>query len=184
MGLILKALVALAAISAALAYAPSPALACTCRPLTKPVYAQQATLVFTGTVIRVDVHGGPLILSSMDPVDVVFDVETVYKGAPTKTTTIFTVSSGASCGYEFETGRRYTVFPWLQDGRLQAGLCQGNVEGPIDPQSYLLGTGYPPGADPPQTVRLLIAAGAVLATLGVIAVDRLRKPRPSRSSAV
>lgn len=172
-----KALFALAAISAALAYAAPSALACSCVPVTKPDSARQATLVFTGTVSRVDVRGGPLVLSSMNPVDVVFDVETVYKGAPTKTTTISTVVSSASCGYEFQTGRRYTVFPWLQEGKLQAGLCQGNVEGGIDPHEYLLGSGYPPGADPPQTARMLIAGAAVLAALGLIAVERLRKPR-------
>jgi hypothetical protein len=172
--MLLKALVALAAISAALAYAPSTALACSCVSFTKPDYARQAALVFTGTVIRVDVHSGPLVFSSIDPVDVVFDVETVYKGTPARTTTVSTVASGASCGYEFATGRRYTVFPSLRDGKLDAGLCYGTVEGTIDSQSYLLGSGYPPGADPPQTARMLIVAGAVLATLVVIAVDRRR----------
>jgi hypothetical protein len=179
----LKALVALAAISAALGYAAPPALACSCVPFTKPEYARQASLVFTGTVTRVDVHSGPIVFSSIDPVDVVFDVETVYKGAPTKTTTVSTVAGGASCGYGFVTGRRYTVFPWLQDGKLDAGLCSGTVEGAIDPQSYLLGSGYPPGADPPQTVRLLFAASAVLATLGLIAIERLRKPRVRLTSS-
>ena len=80
--MLLKALVALAAISAALAFAAPPALACTCMPFTKPDYARQATLVFTGTVTGVDVRGGPLVRPSM--VDVVFDVDKVYKGTPTK----------------------------------------------------------------------------------------------------
>jgi hypothetical protein len=174
----LKALLALAAISAALAYAAPPALACSCVPFTKPDYARQATIVFTGTVARVNLHSGLVVSSSMNPVEVLFDVETVYKGAPTKTTTIFTVASSASCGYEFVLGRRYTVFPWLQDGKLDANLCTGTVEGPIDSQSYLLGSGYPPGADPPQTVRLLIVAGAVAATLLLISAERLRRRSP------
>lgn len=174
--MLLKVLVALAAISAALAFAAPPALACSCVLQTKPVYAQQATLVFTGTVTRVDLRR-TITFSSMDPVEVVFDVETVYKGAPTEITRVFTVASDASCGYYFEIGRRYTVFPWLQEGKLQVGLCQGNVDGPIDPQAYLLGSGYPPGADPPKTVRVLVTAGAVLAALGLIGAERLRKPR-------
>jgi hypothetical protein len=176
--MLLKAIVALAVISAAFAYAPSTALACSCVPFTKPDYARQATLVFTGIVTHVDVHSGwPIVFSSMDPVDVVFEVETVYKGAPTNTTTVSTTVGGASCGSEFQTGRRYTVFAWLRDGKLEAGGCQGNVEGTIDPASYLLGAGYPPAADPPQTARLLIAAGAVATTLLFIAVERLRKAR-------
>ena len=176
--MLLKALIALAAVSAALAYAPSTAFACSCVPFTNPDYARQATLVFTGTVTRVNVHSGLVVSSSMDPVDVVFDVETVYKGSPAKTTTVSTVASGASCGYGFVLGRRYTVFPWLQDGKLDVGLCNGTVEGSIDSQSYLLGSGYPPGADPPQTVRLLIVAGAVTATLLFISAERLRRKSP------
>ncbi|MGH2472584.1 MAG: hypothetical protein ACRDG6_09310 [Candidatus Limnocylindria bacterium] len=175
--MLLKTLAALAAISAALAYAPSTAFACSCVPFTKPESARQATLVFTGTVTRVDVHSGPLVFSTMDPVEVAFEVETVYKGSPAKTTTVFTAAGDSSCGYEFVSGRRYTVFAWLLEGKLHAGLCQGNVEGAIDPQSYLLGAGYAPGADPPQTARLLIGAAAVTATLLFIAVERLRKAR-------
>ena len=176
--MLLKAFVALAVISAALAYAPSTALACTCVPFTKPDHARQATLVFTGTVTRVDVHSArPIGFSSMDPVEVVFAVETVYKGAPTNTTTVSTTLGSASCGSEFHTGRRYTVFAWLRDGKLDAGACHGNVEGGIDPQSYLLGSGYPPGADPPQTAPMLVTGAAVLAALGLIAVERLRRRR-------
>jgi hypothetical protein len=173
--MLLKALVAVAAISAALAFVAPPALACSCMPVTKPDSARQATLVFTGTVSRVEIHRAPGRFSSIDPVEVVFDVETVYKGSTAKTTTVFTAADGASCGYDFVTGRRYTVFPWLLDGSLRAGLCMGQVEGTIDPQSYLLGSGYPPGADPPKTVRVLITAGAVLAALGLIAIERVRK---------
>ena len=147
--------------------------------LTKPDSARLATLVFTGTVSRVEVHSAPGVFSSIDPVEVVFDVETVYKGSTARTTTVFTNAGGASCGYDFMTGRRYTVFPWLLDGDLRAGLCTGNVEGAIDPQSYLLGSGYAPGADPPQTLRLLILGGAVAGTLLFIAAERLRRPPPS-----
>src|SRR5436309_1256102 len=110
----------------------------------------------------------------MDPVEVVFDVETVYKGTPTKTATVSTVASGASCGYEFIADRRYTVFASAHEGKLDSGLCQGTVEGPIDPQSYLLGSGYAPDADPPQTVRTLVVAATVLVTLAVIVFERRR----------
>src|SRR6185503_10200456 len=175
-----KTVIALAAISAGLAYAPGPAFACSCVPLTKPDSARLATLVFTGTVSRLEVHSAPGVFSSIDPVEVVFEVEAVYKGSTAKTTTVFTNAGDASCGYNFVTSRRYTVFPWLQDGNLRAGLCTGNVEGTIDPQSYLLGSAYSPGGDPPQTARLLIVAGAVAATLLVITAERLRRQPPIR----
>jgi len=73
-------------------------------PLTKPSYAHQATLVFTGTVTGVDVHSSPPVYSSIDPVDVTFDVETVYKGAVTRTFQVVTVAGDASCGYRFIVG--------------------------------------------------------------------------------
>ena len=159
------------------ALAPSIAMACTCMALTKPHYAHQATLVFTGTVTSVDVHGGPFVYSSMDPVDVTFDVETVYKGAVTRTFQVVTVAGDASCGYQFIVGRRYTVFPWQLDEKLHAGLCTGTIQGEINAAEYLLPAGYEPGTDPPLTLRGLIVAGAVLATLVAIGLERLRTSR-------
>jgi len=177
--MLLKALLVLAAVSAALAYAPSTALACSCVGLTRPDYAQQATLVFTGTVRRVDVHSGPLVFSSMDPIDVGFDVESVYKGKVTETFQVRT-RGDASCGYTFVVGRRYTVFPRLTNEQLEAGSCNGTVEGAIDPQSYLLGSGYAPGSDPPQTARTLIVAGAIVATAAFMGISRLRARTAAR----
>jgi len=171
--MLLKVLVSLAAVSVALAYAPSTALACSCVARTRPDYARQATLVFTGTVTRVDAQSGPLVFSSMDPIDVVFDVETVYKGGVTETFQVST-RGDASCGYTFVVGRRYTVFPLLTNERFEAGSCNGTVEGAIEPQSYLLGSGYAPGSDPPQTARTLIVAGAIVATAAFMAISRGR----------
>jgi hypothetical protein len=180
--MLLKLLVSLAAVSTVLAYAPQTAIACSCVAFTKPDYARQATLVFTGTVTRMEFHGGPLVFSSMDPVDVVFDVESVYKGEITETFQVSTTRGDASCGYTFVVGRRYTVFPRLTNERFEAGSCNGTVEGAIDPQSYLLGSGYPPGEDPPQTARTLIVAGAVLATLAFIALERRNRRSPPASA--
>jgi len=171
--MLLKAVLALIGVWAALAYAPSTALACSCVALARPDYAQQARLVFTGTVTRVDVHSGPLVFSSMDPIDVGFDVESVYKGEVTETCQLST-RGDASCGYTFVVGRRYRVFPRLTNERFEAGGCNGTVEGAIDPQSYLLGSGYAPGSDPPQTARALIVAGAIVATAAFMAISRSR----------
>jgi hypothetical protein len=178
--MLIKALLALAAISVALAYAPSTALACTCVAFTKPEYARQATVAFTGTVTRVDVHSGPLVFSSIDPIDVVFDVDSVYKGEVTHTFQLST-RGDASCGYTFVVGRRYTVFPHLVNERLEAGSCSGTVQGAIDPQSYLLGSGYAPGSDPPQTARTLIVVGAIVATAAFMAISRGRARSVDRS---
>jgi hypothetical protein len=174
-----RTLLVIAIVAGSLALGASPAAACSCAPLTKQAHAEHAALVFTGIVTDVTVHGAPLVMSSIDPVEVVFAVEKVYKGQVTKTTTVWTVREGASCGYRFEMGRRYTVFSHGWEGRFGASLCSGNVEGPIVADSYGLGVGSPPGADPFPWVRSAIVAGVILATTAFVAAAR-RGRRPGR----
>ena len=101
-------------------------------------------MVFTGVVTSVSGVPFGLSCSSASPVGVTFDVETVYKGDVPRIIAVHTVASGASCGYTFEVGKRYTVFPWTLDGKLDAGLCRGNVEGTIVASDYGLPQGHPP----------------------------------------
>jgi hypothetical protein len=125
---------------------PQPAFACSCpMPTTNKEYAPRAAVVFTGVVTRVSANPfGFICRYSIDPVSVEFDVETVYKGDVGRTVVVHTVASGASCGYTFEPGKRYTVFPWALDGKLDTGLCRGNVEGTIVASEYGLQEGHPP----------------------------------------
>jgi hypothetical protein len=139
-----RALVILIA-AAALVGGPNIAFACTCALQSPHVYATNATVVFTGVVTSVNGFPLGLVCSSTSPVAVTFDVETVYKGDVPRAVTVHTVSSGASCGYTFETGKRYTVFPRMTDGKLDTGLCNGNVEGTIAPSEYGFQGGRPPG---------------------------------------
>jgi hypothetical protein len=108
-----------------------PALACSCVPFTKPQLVENATVIFTGVVT-----GGSRQFS--------FEVETVYKGDVPKATAVTTVVGGASCGYEFVGGKRYTVFATAAGGKLETNLCRGNVEGAIDAAEYGLGPGHAP----------------------------------------
>ena len=125
---------------------PQPAFACSCpMPTSNEVFAPRAAMVFTGVVTRVSANPlGVICGSSADPVSVEFDVETVYKGDVARTIAVHTVASGASCGFTFEQGKRYTVFPWAINGKLDAGLCRGNVEGTIVAREYGLPEGHPP----------------------------------------
>jgi hypothetical protein len=138
-----RALVILIA-AAALVGGPSTAFACSCAPRTPDQYASDATLVFTGVVTSVSGFPRGLVCSSTSPVAATLDVETVYKGDVPRSLTVHTVVSGASCGYSFEAGKRYTVFPRMADGRLAAGLCNGNIEGTIVAGEYGLPDGHPP----------------------------------------
>jgi len=123
-----------------------PASACSCVAGTLAETAARADLIFTGTVqhVRVSHPGAPLQFSSNDPVRADMLVDTVYRGEVPAQVTVGTVASGASCGFAFQPGQRYTVFARLQDDGLTTGLCSGNVRGPIDPAIYGLTAGVSP----------------------------------------
>ena len=96
-----------------------------------------------------------LSYSSADPVSVKFNVSRVWKGPRSDTITIKTVRSEASCGYEFEEGRRYIVF--ARNG--ETGLCSrtaglGNAVADL----AALGDGWQPES-PADSVRPLGGCG-------------------------
>jgi hypothetical protein len=102
----------------------SPACACDCRQLTDAEAYGRADAVFAGTAVRRDDPGGA-ILGSDDPVQIVFTVDTVYKGKVVKTQAVRTARDGASCGLEATVGQRYLVFADASGGRLEGELCGG-----------------------------------------------------------
>ena len=66
---------------------------------------------------------GPQIITSSDLMGVRFEVSQTWKGEQTNELTVYTESSGASCGYEFEQGKEYLVFASKGEGKLRTGLC-------------------------------------------------------------
>jgi hypothetical protein len=139
-----RALIVLIAVGMAIG-GPQPAFACSCpMPTSNEAHAPRAAMVFTGVVTRVSASPFGFVCSSAAPVSVELAVETVYKGDVGRTIVVHTVASGASCGFTFEQGKRYTVFPWALDGKLDAGLCRGNVEGTIVASEYGLPEGHAP----------------------------------------
>ena len=129
---------------------PSAASACTCGPLTKPELVGNVSVIFTGTVTGISrashfAQGCSPTVSTADPVQVTMEVETVYKGHADRQVTVSTVAGDASCGYEFKTGNRYTVFATGSLNKPETNLCRGNVEGAISPAEYGLEAGRPPG---------------------------------------
>jgi len=137
----------LALVLAAFVIGPQPALACSCVQSTKPQQATDAAMVFTGTVQSASGSFLPVLTcsrSSADTVDYTLSVDTVYKGDVSRTVVVRTVVSGASCGYQFAVGKRYTVFATTTDGRMETNLCRGNFEGDIAPAEYGLAAGHAP----------------------------------------
>jgi len=126
---------------------PRVALACSCVQSTRPQLVGNAVVIFAGVVTAQ--HGSflPLVtcrMSSADPVAFEFSVDQIYKGDVSRTVSVSTVVSGASCGYEFQVGKRYTVFATGTGDKLETDLCRGNVEGDIAAAEYGLGPGRAP----------------------------------------
>jgi len=103
----------------------SPACACSCAPAEEAEYTANASLVFDGTVVKIEEPGGGSVRSSLDPVKVTFVVGTVHKGTADRRITVETAMSEASCGFTFSGGRRYKVYARGVDGTLTTGLCDG-----------------------------------------------------------
>ena len=101
----------------ATAIVPDRAYACSCAVeagVTKQERAQeafsQAAAVFAGEVTNIEDPPPSSVVSSVDPVTVTFDVSEAWKGAGSGTREITTPMSGASCGYEFQSGEEYLVY--------------------------------------------------------------------------
>jgi hypothetical protein len=161
---------AIAIAAAATVLSTSPALACSCVAPTPPAKPAPGVTVFTGTVSHIEAPGN-LVVHLV--------VETVYQGSVPVDQTLTTTPSGASCGYGFEIGQRYTIFSDAapSGGPLSVGLCGGVVSGAIDPAAYGLTAGAPPtipGKSWPWGALTASLVGA-LAIAAAIAVIRLRR---------
>ena len=125
---------------------PGKTHACSCADSGSPAEAlARADAVFAGEVVSVRVgRSSMLTYSSADPVSVTFNVSRVWKGPRSDTITIRTVRSEASCGYEFEKGRKYIVY--VRNG--ETGRCEGTagLENAVADLAAL-GEGWQPESD-------------------------------------
>jgi hypothetical protein len=127
-----RALLTLAAVVMAVSATAGPACACSCADLTAEEKADSADVVFTGRVRDIRRLAGHKRVQ--------FRARVLYKGKVRRDVTISTELYGASCGFGFREGKRYTVFAYRDRG-LATNICTGTRRGPIDPDRY----GLPPG---------------------------------------
>lgn len=132
----------------------SPARACSCIPPGSPFEeAARATAVFHGEVSavrdsqpantwwnrlrwRLGWGPDPNVFNSARPVHYVFRVIESFRGGATGRVEVTSAADGASCGVQFEKGRRYVVYASGADDGLRAGVC--SLTGPAeDPRSGL-----------------------------------------------
>jgi len=174
-----------------MAIAVLPAFACSCAAnLTPADAAARADVVFTGVVtsLKASQPNAP-VTSSMDPVDVGFQVEAVFKGSVLANQQVRTAASEASCGFPFEAGQRYTVFGKRQGTTVMVGLCTGTTAGRIESlnsgaDASLQVTGAPPleitevdrALLPSAWPWIIAIGGTILASVAIL----FARARPAR----
>lgn len=162
---------------------PGISAACTCAVTNRAQAAENADVVFKGTVTDMaDPEGGGNVISSGRDVFYTFDVDEVVKGVTNDPARVVTAADGASCGADFAVGRRYLVFAVDDGGRLSSTLCAGNDTLPALPAASedAETTGIP---DPllgdeesrPNPVLATVAALALAAGVVALAVARHRQ---------
>jgi hypothetical protein len=151
------------------------AMACSCASWSEKRAMAAADVVFEGVVVEV-----PAVIplegtvSSGDPVQYQFAVETVLKGGTLADRALVeTARMSASCGAEFALGERWRVFASGSPDNLSSNLCAGNRlldehaqirdEAANDPTS-------PPGA----TAMMMVAVGAVALMIVGLALGLVR----------
>jgi hypothetical protein len=120
----------------------SPCWACSCMAYESPreqrhSQARSADLIFTGVAKsqRVTDEGDPEFEGD-EMIGTRFRVGKTYKGHPGRWVTVETYVNGATCGYHFEVGKRYTVFAYEQNDEYNTSLCSGTKQGRINPERY------------------------------------------------
>ncbi len=127
-----------------------PAYACSCViPGPPDEELANSSAVFSGKVVNLaEPFSGFGPVSSADPIKVTFQVDKVWKGSVSQTTTISTARSSASCGYTFEKGGEYIVYAYGTENDLSVSLCSRTQ--PLDTAQddlAVLGVGTEPLAD-------------------------------------
>lgn len=118
---------------------PGAAYACSCASSAGESQEERARnavegarAVFAGEVVEIDRLSPEIIISSGDSVKVTFDVSRVWKGPARETLRVETARSDASCGYDFDAGKRYLVYAYSATGGdsdvLQVNLCSATTQ--------------------------------------------------------
>ncbi|MBB5084917.1 hypothetical protein [Nonomuraea endophytica] len=125
--MMLRLLVVTALAAAVLAGTTTAACACSCVEFKPAQAVQNATAVFTGTVVAIRTVKGPPNAQKV----YTFRADNVYKGAPAAEFQIGADTDSPACGYVFDQDTRYLVFAGPAERvpgvSLSTSLCSGNV---------------------------------------------------------
>ncbi|MDD3283997.1 MAG: hypothetical protein PHZ07_00145 [Patescibacteria group bacterium] len=97
--------------------------ACSCiQPLSPEESLKQATSVFVGKVINIDIPK-KIFIESSDPIKITFEVSQIWKGPNYKIIILTTARDQASCGYPFEQNEEYIVYAYDKENKLNTNIC-------------------------------------------------------------
>lgn len=188
------ALVAVGMVALVSVIDPAPAAACSCLGISTDKAADQADVVFLGTVTEVEqtrVGGEPATVLR-------FEVSRVYKGTVFADQVIVTPPDPAGCGLTPDVGTSWVIFAngavhgegKSAKVRLTTTLCNGNLPTARPPKSLGRATAPLPGAsdrterseatDERLTRGLVIAGVGVLGLVALIGVGLAYLWRPKR----
>ncbi|OCA90447.1 hypothetical protein A8F94_00720 [Bacillus sp. FJAT-27225] len=126
---------------------PAYVSACSCAvPESVETELKNKTAIFSGKVIRFeDPRANSFIQSSADPISVVFEVKSSWKGVKESQVIVNTAKSSASCGYEFSVGNDYLVYAYGDKNQLETGMCERtDLLQQASGDLQILGVGKPP----------------------------------------
>lgn len=170
-------------------YTNPPAFACSCLAPPDPVTARdRSDAVFSGTVLQVNEavdwsNFMPFIRPIRKQVEVIFEVQSTWKGVTTSQVRIVTESNSAACGFDFQQGKSYLVYASYHEGNeLYTHLCTRTTGlANAGDDLALLGQGSPPSEKADLlSQQLLLSYGlpaAMAAAVLAAAVYLYRKKR-------
>lgn len=106
---------------------PSALVACSCIASGPPCQAYwNYSVIFSGRVLEIV----PFATDTSRPQRLVkFGVSETYRGQIDRIAEIITGQGGGDCGYNFQVGQSYMVYPGMRnDGRLEASICSRTRE--------------------------------------------------------
>jgi hypothetical protein len=125
-GIMRRAIVALAIVAGILAGGAAPVEACDCSPVRMCQAYWLSDAVFSGRVVAIDRVDLPKF-----PRRATFQVTEAFLGVSGDRIEIFTGMGGGDCGYEFRVGDDYIVYARFRDGRLTTGVCNRTTPLPV-----------------------------------------------------
>lgn len=136
-----------------------------------------ADAAFVGTVVASrDVQ---VVVGGFDPVPgtvTTFDVESSVKAVSEPSIEITSAGGSAMCGTEFALQQRYLIFATITEGRLESGLCSGNLELAVGESAPLPAVPVAaPVAEAEGPPLGLVALGGALLVLGAASLVIVRR---------